>query len=100
AVGILEDEARRPLHIPATELTEDSANALDVFEAHAEIQIVVSARLFAEQGVDAPAALDPDVDPVAVQTSKHLDDVGGVQLNCCCARSRPSASSVSIASAA
>jgi len=56
--------------------------------------------LLPEQGVDAPAALDPHVDAVAAQTSENVDDVDGFQLNRAWARSRPSASSVSTASAA
>jgi hypothetical protein len=97
---ILEDEARGPFDVRATELAEDAADSLDVLGAHAEIEIVVRARLLAQQRVDAPAALDPDVDSMLAQTAEDVDDVGGRQLNFACARSRPSASSVSIASAA
>jgi hypothetical protein len=48
AGGVLEDEARRPFHIAATKLAEGRANALDIFEAHAEIEILVRARLLAQ----------------------------------------------------
>ena len=97
---VFEDEAGGPFDVGAAELAEGLADALDVFETDAEIQIVVRARLLPEQRVDAPAALDPYLDAVVAETSEDVEDVDSRQLNCACARPRPSASSASTASAA
>ena len=95
-----EDEAGRPFDVRAHELVEHVADRFDVFGAHAEVEVVVRARLLSEQRVDAPAALEPEVDARRAQAFDDVDDVLRGQLYCACARSSPSASSVSTASAA
>jgi hypothetical protein len=41
---------------------EHVADSLDVFGAHAEVEIAVLARLLSEQRIDAPTALEPELD--------------------------------------
>ena len=69
---VFEDEAGGPFDVGAAELAEGLADALDVFEADAEIKIVVRARLLPEQRVDAPAAFDPHLDAVVAETPEDV----------------------------
>ena len=69
-----EDEARRPFEVRAREFVEHVADCLDVFRAHAEVEVVVRARLLSEQRVDAPAALEPEVDARRAQAFDDVDD--------------------------
>jgi hypothetical protein len=59
---ICEDEAGRPLDVRAREFMQHVADGPDVFRAHAEVEVVMRARLLAEQRVDAPASFDPELD--------------------------------------
>src|SRR5207247_9575204 len=94
---VAKHEAGGPFLIEALEFAERIADALHVFQAYAEVEIVVRTRLCAEQRIDTPAALDPEVDAVTTQALHDLDHISGGQLYCACARWSPSASSVSTA---
>jgi hypothetical protein len=98
--GIAQDEAGRPFVIRAFVFGKRFADPVDVLDPNGEIQVVVRARLPAEQGVNPPASFDPDVDLRATQAFEDADDGLRVQLYCAWARSSPSASSFSTASAA
>src|SRR5947207_5979110 len=79
AGSIPEKNRRRPLGVRTPELSERFAETREVCRAHAEVEVVVSTRLPAEQRVDAPAPLDPEVDPGGTQAFDDVDDVAGRQ---------------------
>ncbi len=68
--SITENEACRPFVIRAVELAERLADPVDVLDANAKIQVVVWTRLLSEQGVDAPASLDPHLDVCCLKRSR------------------------------
>ena len=98
--AVMEDEACRPLDVGPLELGQNLADAIDILEADAEVEVIVHTCLLPEERIDTPATLNPEGDSGLPEPVEHVEDVAGAQLNCACVRSRPSASSVSTASAA
>jgi hypothetical protein len=79
---VTQDEARRlprprALVPPESEVRERGGAAVEIDPPNHQIEVVVVARLLAQQCVDAPPAIEPDVDPG--QCVENLDDVRGGQ---------------------
>ncbi len=54
---------------------ERLAHRRDVAHAHDEVEILVGTRLLAQQRVDRPAAIEPRVDPGAVEALEDRRDI-------------------------
>jgi hypothetical protein len=74
------DEALRggAVHKLVPELREQLDDALRVPELDEEIEVVVLARFFSQQGIDAPAAVEPDVDALALEPVNDTEECGRV----------------------
>src|SRR5262245_10953410 len=67
-------EVGGPLRL-ASELQQQRLDPRDVVEADAQVQVVVYSGLPAYQRIDAPATVNPIVDPTGVKGSQDLDYV-------------------------
>src|SRR5215213_6889799 len=74
---VSEDEPGRPLVLVdgEAEVRKGSGGAVAVAEGHHDVEVVVGSGLFVQQGIDAPAAVEPDRNAGGVETGDDLDDV-------------------------
>jgi hypothetical protein len=59
----------------ASELGQQRLEPRDVVEADAQVEVVVYSGLLAYQRIDAPATINPIVDPTGVKGGQDLDYV-------------------------
>ena len=59
----------------ASELRQQRLDPRGIVDADAQVEVVVCSGLLAHQRIDAPATVNPIVDPTGVQGGQHLDYV-------------------------
>ena len=76
---VAEDEARGPpVVLCAPELWQEGDQTIEILAPYDEVQVVMRARLLAEERVDTPTSVDPPVDAYGIQAFEDLEDIVGL----------------------